>query len=197
MESTIVGIQAVESKDINTSKGPGTLFLVKDVLGVEYSTFDKELAVQAAALKGHNATIGFELSTTVKPNRQGVDTTYTNRYLKSLSAAGEQAFDSTPPPYVPVASQGSTVASGASTSIIVSQPTQTDREEAIQRAVAIKAAVDSIVGLELNDWGSVTSLADYYRAWLNGEVPNTYVDDNSGAVAATAAPGLASDDIPF
>ena len=188
METTIAGIQAVESKDINTSKGPSTLYLIKDNVGVEYSTFTAELAQQAAAYKGSQqpALIGFEISTTTKPNKQGVDTTYTNRYLKSLSPAGEQqerTFVSTPQPQAPVASAGLT----APASGIVAQQTATEKDTAIARAVALKAAVDACVG-GVNDFQGdetgVLDLAERYRGWLQGElsVPplaSSVADDDS------------------
>jgi len=108
----------VSSRKTSTRrKGPGTLFIVKDVLGVEYTTFDRDLAVQAAGLKGHNATIGFDTTTNVKPNKQGVDTTYTNRYLKALSGANGATPEivverSIPLQSAPVITQGVTLPLG-------------------------------------------------------------------------------------
>ena len=197
MESTVVGIASVESKDINTAKGPGTLFIVKDDLGVEYTTFDRELAVQAAGLKGHSATIGFDTTTNVKPNRQGVDTTYTNRYLKTLGAgsvvstpvASEHTFDSQVAPVPTVTAQGVT----APPSGIQAQSSHSTQEESIARAVALKAAVELASNGVLEDptRNGIVRIAESFERYLLGH-------------EALAAVGLAvqseqnnADDIPF
>lgn len=203
MESTIVGIASVESKDINTAKGPGTLFIVKDDLGVEYTTFDRELAVQAAGLKGHNATIGFDTTTNVKPNKQGVDTTYTNRYLKTLSSANGATPEivverSIPLQSAPVVIQGVTLPLGA-TSSIQAQPSHSDRESSIARAVALKAAVDLASNGVLNDptASGITSIAKFFEPYLLGK--DTPTEQTASPVPLVAAGVVSSgaDDIPF
>jgi len=199
MESTVVGIASVESKDINTKKGPSTLFVVKDAVGTEYSTFDRELAVQAAALRGQNATIGFDISTQVKPNRQGVDTTYTNRYLKTLGVVGalsapvqsEQTFDSAPVPVAPVPVQAVTApptATPVSTPVIQPQQSHSDREESIARAVALKAAVELAAGgVSDASVDSITVNARYFESYLLGR-------DEPAQEPVQALP---DDEIPF
>ena len=207
MESTVVGIASIESKDINTAKGPGTLFILKDVVGTEYTTFDRELAVQAAALRGQNATIGFDITTNVKPNRQGVDTTYTNRYLKSLGAAGasqpsEHTFDPgvTPTPSVPVQAvtappTAPPTATPVEAAVIPTQSSHSDREESIARAVALKAAVDlASSGVLSASIADIIARATSFETYLLGRVEAETAKELTG-VASSSDTG--ADDIPF
>ena len=206
MESTIVGIASVESKDVPTPNGKeatGTLYIVKDAVGVEYTTFNRELAVQAAGLKGHSATIGFDTTTNVKPNKQGVDTTYMNHYLKTLSGANGATPEivverSIPLQSAPVVIQGVTLPLGA-TSSIQAQPSHSDRESSIARAVALKAAVDLASNGVLNDptASGITSIAKFFEPYLLGK--DTPTEQTASPVPLVAAGVVSSgaDDIPF
>jgi hypothetical protein len=224
MESTVVGIEAVESKNVNTKKGPGLLFVIKDAVNVEYTTYERELAVAAAAYKGSNqpATLGFDVVQTTKPNRQGVDTTYTNRYLKSVGPASgaqsvpvqsEHTFDSAPVPVAPVPVQavtappsGSAVASHVLDALtadtnkgIQPQQSHSDREESIARAVALKAAVDLASNGVLSDptASGITSIAKFFEPYLLGK--DTIKPTEAPAFVASAAvdPEPNADSIPF
>lgn len=117
METT-VQISEVESRSVNTSRGPSVVYNIKGGDGRSYSTFKADLGQKAAALRGQAATLGY----TEKQNGK-----YTNYYLDSVEPAGDTFV--------------APAANGATSNHVSAKPSD-DRAEQINRSVAFKAAVD-------------------------------------------------------
>ncbi len=147
MATAVDTITSYAKKDIQTKSGkPGTLTIFQTASGREYSTFKGEIASQANLLIGvPNSVIEYD---EVKKGE------YTNYYLTGAKAgAGQTAND---PAYV---------------ATLAPATPGLAKDEAIARAVALKAAVDTLpsLGEPTKDPASVIALADFYLGWLKGE----------------------------
>ncbi len=147
MASTIDTITSYAKKDVQGKFGPSTLTTFQTASGREYATFKGEIASQANLLIGvPNSVIEYD---EVKKGD------YTNYYLTGAKAGDGQTANTTPATPIPA---NATFPVG-------------DREAAIARAVALKAAVDTLpsLGEPTKDPASVIALADFYLTWLKGE----------------------------
>lgn len=163
METCVVGIASVEAKPINTKRGPSTVYNVSDDLGIEYTTFDRDIAAAAGVRKGRQALLTFNVKQNTKPNRDGQNVTYTNRYLESVEDTAE---DIGPLP-------ATEVFGTAPESPVVGE--YTNKDQSIARAVALKAAVELVtsgvvesVGGSPIKGGDVILLAKYLEPYLLG-----------------------------
>lgn len=148
-----------------TAKGP--IYKAK-INGVEYATFNKEIANQAKALKGQTATVDF----TISQNGQ-----WTNHYLEGITAAQlglgipaeTNGFHSTPP--------------------VEPAPTSADRETRIMRQTALKCAVATLPFFPAAEQSqeTIAVLCDTYLS---------YFQYGWDAEFTNPAP-VAEDDIPF
>ncbi len=153
MATAVDTITSYAKKDVQGKFGPSTLTIFQTQSGREYSTFKGEIASQANLLIGvPNSVIEYD---EVKKGE------YTNYYLTGAKAGDGQTANA--------------VATGPSKIQDVSQHSSgaapTGRNEAIARAVALKAAVDTLpsLGEPTKDPASVIALADFYLTWLQGE----------------------------
>jgi hypothetical protein len=132
-------ITSYAKKDVQGKFGPSTLTIFQTQSGREYSTFKGEIASQANLLIGvPNSVIEYD------EVRKGE---YTNYYLTGAKAGDGQTANAAP--------AAATVAPSS-------------KDEAIARAVALKAAVDTLpsLGEPTKDPASVIALADFYLTWL-------------------------------
>lgn len=201
MESTVVGIASVESKPINTKRGPSTVYTITDALGIDYTTFDRDIAAAAAARKGQSASLSFNTKQNTKPNNQGVSVTYTNRYLESVESADSE-FSPSPVLGSAPASRGELAATadrGVSVTGLTYIPASSDKDQSIARAVALKAAVELVASgvVEGVNGGTVTGgdvllLAKYLEPYLLGHDAPTET-----SVGVDSPPPYTDDDVPF
>lgn len=174
METCVVGIASVEAKPINTKRGPSTVYNVSDELGIEYTTFDRDIAAAAGARKGRQALLTFNVKQNTKPNRDGQNVTYTNRYLESVEDTAE---DIGPLPATEV------FGTAPESPVFTTREAEEARKNAsIVRAVALKAAVElAVSGVEV---ANVLAVARYLEPYLLGE-------------DAPTETSVGDDDVPF
>lgn len=141
MPEVTVTLEDVESKDVNTKRGLGTVYRLKGSDGRTYTTFDREIATKAAELRGKTVVFDYVES----KNGEWV-----NYNLNGVKAG---AFATTPAP-----------AQGFPTETPQGSTPNTDRDTSIARAVALKAAVTYVVGA--NPEQDPIALADEYVEWL-------------------------------
>ncbi len=148
MATAVDTITSYSKKDVTTRYGQKTVTAFHTVAGKEYSTFKGEIASQAVLLMNQPVEIEYETQ------QKGE---YTNNYLLGVKTVG----GATP---VPQADPGPTPEP-------VTSPYQAHKDEAIARAVALKAAVDTLpsLGEPTKDPASVIALAEFYLTWLKGE----------------------------
>lgn len=151
MSEVTVTLNDVESKDVKVKGDPATVYEFRCSDGNKYTTFKRDIAVPGSQLRGRLVTIDYT-------EKQKGD--YTNYYLNSIKLAdtgdaglevnlrGTDGFGSTP------------IAQGITT--------QEDKNVSIARAVALKAAVETAVGLQLADADSdaILGIANVYAGWL-------------------------------
>ncbi len=123
--STTATIESVTGKEIDTARGKSSLYLIT-ADGREYSTFDLDKAKHAGSLKGQKATLVF--TTARKVGREGQ--TFENYRLTEIQADSNGHH---PEP--------TKTAVHPITETITSAP---NKDTQIARAVALKAAVDSL-----------------------------------------------------
>lgn len=152
MPEVTVTLEDVESKDVNTKRGLGTVYRLKASDGRTYTTFDREIAKTAAELRGKTVVFDYVQS-------QNGD--FTNYNLNGVKA-------------------GTGIPEVANTDNFATQPVTgfhtgdsvTSKDTSIARAVALKAAVETVVGSDAYDTAGVPpddtiiNIANIYAEWL-------------------------------
>ncbi len=152
MATAVDTITSYAKKDVQGRNGKFTMTMFQTQSGREYATSKGEIASQAVLLMNQPVEIEHEVV-------QKGD--YTNYYLQGVKTVNGAAP-------VPQTDPGPSVAP------------QSDREDAIARAVALKAAVDTLPSLadiikddayagKVRDPAEVLALAEFYLTWLKGE----------------------------
>lgn len=164
MPEVTVTLNDVDSRDVKVRGEDATVYSFKASDGRKYDTFKREIAVPGSQLRGRLVVIDFD-------EVQKGD--YTNYKLKGikLADAGEAG--------------GGGFAATANLGTSDDIPRASDKDTSIARAVALKAAVETAVGLQLMDADSdsILGIADVYAGWLL-----------TGSVAAEP---VAAGDFPF
>jgi hypothetical protein len=143
MPEATVTLNDVESRDVQSRGETATVYSFKCSDGRKYTTFKRDIAVPGSQLRGRLVTIGY----TEKQNGE-----FTNYYLNSIKLADTGIIL----PETPVFTAHP------------DSPTQEKKDVSIARAVALKAAVETAVGLQLEDasWQTILDIADAYVPWL-------------------------------
>jgi hypothetical protein len=166
MESTVVQITEVNSKQVNTKRGVGTVFEVKGSDGKSYSTFDSKLGQQAAQLRGQSAVLQFE---TVQKGE------FTNHYLKGIEA--DEFVASAGPKEMVLNPYGQSN---------FLQPATDTKSQQINRSVAFKGATELVAAgvLTIDDVADLAKLTDKLIPIVDGtwqgEVVPFEKPENSG-----------------
>lgn len=146
MSEVTVTLNDVESRDVTARGEPATVYSFKTSDGRKYTTFKRDVAVPGSQLRGRLVTIDY------KEQQKGE---YTNYYLNSIKLAdtGEVA---------------ETVRVTTADSAVEKVFGPSDKDTSIARAVALKAAVETAVGLQLGDadQNAIIVIAGVYAEWL-------------------------------
>ncbi|HEY6018839.1 MAG TPA: hypothetical protein VIY48_02810 [Candidatus Paceibacterota bacterium] len=188
MAEIIAKIDEVNSRQgvSQRTQKPYTVFEVKTTDGKKYSTFKAPLGQMAGALRGQAVVIQYS-----EQERNG----YTNYTLEGIQPSQSQPVET--------GQQGVVVQAGPVSHNLTATASYStsSKDESIARAVALKAAVDTVTGLQIVDANSsvVLAVADVYRAWLLGEKESA--PDPFGGETNTGEPGAAeatdTDRFPF
>ncbi len=140
-------ITSYSKKDVQGRNGKFTMTMFQTQSGREYATSKGEIASQAVLLMNQPVEIEHEVV-------QKGD--YTNYYLQGIKTANGAAP-------VPQADPGPIPANATFP--------QGDRDAAIAKAVALKAATETIksLGEPVKDPAQVVALSEFYLTWLKGE----------------------------
>jgi hypothetical protein len=152
---TTVTLVDVDSRDVTARGEQTTVYSFKASDGRKYDTFRRDIAVPGSTLRGKTVVIDY------KERKKGE---YTNYDLLSIREAADavllQGFKQEPTPNI---------------------SSQSDKDVSIARAVALKAAVETAVGLQIEtDKEGVVAIAGFYADWLlNGTAVAEPSDDLS------------------
>ena len=163
-------VQNVESKSgvSQRTQKPYTIFTITTAEGGKVKTFDREVAVKLNETRGQLVTAAVEPKpwTSRDGLKSGIDYD-----LKSVVSLGQSGLAPTHTQFV--ANNPSQPVQPNPTSFpTISIPAASDKDAQIARAVALKAAVDHVVGLQ-QDAGpqQVIALAKAYEPYLLGKEP--------------------------
>lgn len=165
-------VQNVESKSGTSQRTgkPYTIFTISTSEGAKVKTFDREVAVKLNETRGQLVTAAVEPKpwTSKDGLKSGIDYD-----LKSVVSLGQSGL--APAPQQTVQTGLAQVGTSSIQNPIfptISIPAASDKDTQIARAVALKAAVDHVVGLQ-QDAGpqQVIALAKAYEPYLLGKEP--------------------------
>lgn len=176
-------VQNVESKSgvSQRTQKPYTIFTISTSEGAKVKTFDREVAVKLNETRGQLVTAAVEPKpwTSKDGLKSGIDYD-----LKSVVSLGQSGL--APAPQQTVQAPAPLIQQNPISIPTISIPAASDKDASIARAVALKAAVDHVVGLQ-QDAGpqQVIALAKAYEPYLLGKEPGN-VSNEAQVLAAVA-----------
>lgn len=151
MSEVTVTLNDVESKDVIARGEEATVYTFNCSDGRGYTTFKRDVAIPGSKLRNRLVVLDYSEKAWQKGEKSGF-----NYYLNSIKLADAGVV------------RGAAIQVDALDNRPALITSQSDKDVSIARAVALKAAVETAVGLEMQaaNQGDIIAIANVYAGWL-------------------------------